>query len=274
MAEGGYYKRYLSSSLASSLRPAKGKLYLPRQQEDNKSYKTLDKTEHQVLPVLFGWALSGHKALAKYAAVYNELGLPAVCVTPSLPSLWFSGLGYIYTAKIFQTISKNVTMPTSIVLHLFSGAPSVALPFVTTNLPSNLRLQAVIFDSLVLFREHAGIAAAKQALDLGAMNLASYYVAVGVGKTVHTLLGKEKREQDEESRKHPTMDVPQLFLYSEADSVAKHEEVEEVIDEQIKFKRLVEKFQWKDSSHVRHLIKYPEEYRSNISTFLRKYNVL
>lgn len=261
---GRSMKRYVSSSLAQSIEGVNGKLHWPQEIKTTK-----------VLPVLFGWTLSNQKCMGKYAAVYNELGLAAACLPPTVPHVWFRRQGVRHSAEVFSVISNNVAQDTKIILHCFSGAPGVAFPFISTDLPQNLSIVAAIFDSgPVEFTRPAILAAGKCGLDQRAINHLYYYAFCGLGSAVEFVFGRRKRLLETEARVSSVFEVPQLYLYSEVDPVALPGNVETIMDEQAKLGRSVEQCRWKDSEHVMHLLKYPEEYRAAVFSFLSKYNVI
>ena len=86
--------------------------------------------------------------------------------------------------------------------------------------------------------------------------------------------GFNKRVLEAEARVSNAMKIPQLYLYSEADSVALVDDVEKTIAEQMKLGRAVEKFKWKDSGHVKHLLQYHKDYYSTVVSFLNKYHIV
>ena len=62
--------------------------------------------------------------------------------------------------------------------------------------------------------------------------------------------------------------VPQLLLYSRADDVVSHEDVEAFATARSSLGVTVVTHSWDDSAHVQHLRKYPEEYKDAVHSFL------
>ena len=63
------------------------------------------------------------------------------------------------------------------------------------------------------------------------------------------------------------MDCPELFLFSNADYVVSHKDIETFINAHKN--RGIEVFlkRWEDSAHVRHYGAYPDEYQQVINAF-------
>lgn len=255
--------RYFSSSLAAAVTKAGAKLYLPREPKDD-----------HLLPVLCGWVGSDTKTLGKYATVYNDLGLPAVCATLGAPQLLFNGLGVRFTADLFRAVSNNVDQPTGIILHIFSGSSCSTLPYLSQNFPSNLSLKTVIFDSgPTPYSYHSWNGAMTQMLKCRKINHLTFSLAKLLGVVLERVYGQRKRNIDARARASEIFDVPQLYLHSDADSVIPSDSITEVINEQTNLGRIVERVQWKDSEHVKHLMRYPDEYCRSIYTFLDNHGI-
>ena len=227
------------------------------------------------LAVLVGWAASNHKALGKYAAVYDELGVPALCVTPSIFHVWSLSHSEKYTKNILKTIDSSFQW--LLILHLFSGAANVILPTLTRRVHEykNLSLKSVVFDcGPSLFSYESGMAAAKQVLDQGGFNKLTYNIARYTGQMVDIANGKRHREELDKAIRRPVLSIPQLYLHSDEDTVCPVSRVEQVMEEQIKMGRNVVSKRFSKAPHVRLLPTYPEEYRRHVTSFLQNVEII
>ena len=68
----------------------------------------------------------------------------------------------------------------------------------------------------------------------------------------------------------PLLDIPQLYLYSKADTVATPSLVHKTIHEQQAMGRDVTLHCWEDSPHVRHYLTHPVNYEHHVHTLLKK----
>ena len=133
----------------------------------------------------------------------------------------------------------------------------------------------VVFDSGPAdFSYESGTAAAKHMYEQGGLNLVTYWMAASVGIMTEKLVGTRKRDELRQALDSPLLDIPQLFLYSEVDTVSRFPYVEDVIARQRSKGRNVINFHWKDSLHVRHFITHPTEYTEKVTAFLKKCNVI
>ena len=201
------------------------------------------------------------------------MGLATICLRPNLFQMWFSGQGNQLTSRFLQSMSGIVgdQEPLPLLLHAFSGAPSIIFPPLVSSLHDHpkLRLAGVVFDSApVPFTHESGMTAAWESYKQGGLNFVGLCASCAVGTVTEAILGRKKRANDANAFASPVFDVPQLYLYSEADKVAPINHVEEVMEKQRKMGRPVRGVRWKDSKHVRHLIDHPDEYKKNLADFI------
>lgn len=246
------------------------KLYLPT---STPGLKTSSSFPQLILPVLVGWSGASHRALAKYGSLYTGMGLAAMCLRPNMFKLLFSGLGNKLTNRILCSISTAAVdrEPLPLVLHTFSGAPTVILPQLTSCLHRhpNLRLAGVVFDSAPTpFTYKSGTAAALEDYKQGGASMVGYWATFAVGVATEALVGRKKQAIDAKAFASPVMDVPQLYLYSETDRITPSSHVEEVMERQREMGRQVRGMKWKESRHVKHLIDHPDDYKRELSDFL------
>lgn len=239
------------------------RLYLPSSEKKSISNSVV---------ILVAWTGGSHRALKKYSEIYTaELGIPSLCLVPSLLEVWSTSKGNKLTQNTIDYLSKSndSSEPINIVFHLFSAAPGIVLPHITDKPPdtSHIQLKGFIIDSgPVEFSYKSGMSALK----LSNFNFLMYYVAGFCGTTANVLVGKRKRAELVKALKSPSLSsLPQLYLYSEADTVCPADRVRSIIEEQKELGRNVKGASWNDSKHVRHFMAYPEQYHLQIKSFLK-----
>ena len=240
------------------------KIYLPSDE---------GKRSSNSIAVLAGWAMCSHRALGKYSQIYTELGIPSLCLTPSLLELWISRKGETLTMKIIDYLTRNKEPEAAsidVVFHLFSGTPGIILPALTNRVlaagSTNVNVKGIIIDSgPVEFVYMSGMRALQQAK----LNKIVYYIAGLGGTTVNLLVGRKKRAELIGAMQSPALSsIPQLYLNSESDTVCPPERVKHLVQEQRGMGRDVHHFSWSDSQHARLYLDHPIEYKSQIKSFL------
>lgn len=235
--------------------------------------------ERRLLVVMVGWAEARQNALSKYASIYTELGIPCVTLATPVQWLWFTSLGNRATRNTLRLLDHSMELPVSILFHIFSGGGTAVFPqliqeYANPNspFPSKLRPTGVVFDSgPAPYSRKAGLAASKLVYKQGGLNMLTYSVMNAVGVFTDLTIGSRKRSSGEAALAHPQLlQMPQLYLYSEKDSVNPLERTRRVMEEQREKGRDVTGKCWTDTEHVRHLIEHPEEYTKQIADFVAR----
>ena len=79
-----------------------------------------DKTANnstRTLTILVGWISGSLRAVTKCASPYTKVGIPVVCVAPSLLHIWSTTLGLKLMHSLLSSIDKSLNEPASMVLH-------------------------------------------------------------------------------------------------------------------------------------------------------------
>ena len=231
----------------------------------------------RLLVVMVGWTQSRHKALAKYAAIYNQMGLPCVTMAPHVTLTWYTSFGNRNTKTMLELLDKSLTSPVRVLYHIFSSGGIVVFPHLMTeydNPSSSVRSKfipaGVVFDSAPSnFSAQVGFQASKLLYKQGGFNFLTYRLANTVGFLTNMAIGSRKRSELRSILEHADLlQVPQLYLYSEKDLVCPAERVREVMEGQRKMGRQVTGHCWTDSEHVKHYVQHPEEYKQKIADFV------
>lgn len=233
------------------------------------------------LALLVGWAESRQKALSKFAAIYTKQGIPCLSIACPITTMWFTSLGNKLTNGLLTSLdlaTPSDDHPINLAMHVFSGGGTAVFPRLLEEvakpdglLSNKIRPKCIVFDSgPTLFSYKSGTAAARLVYKQGGFNFLTYSASRLVGSTVNLLIGARKRSELATALDSPLLNMPQLYLYSTADSVCDSEWVERVMKEQREKGRNVERYTWQDSEHVRHLAEHPEQYEELLVGFLEK----
>lgn len=249
-------------------------LYFPRDEETVKP---------RSLALLVGWAESRQRALSKFAAIYAKQGIPCLSVACPITTMWFTSFGNrltntLLTALDLATPPDDHPAPVNLAMHIFSGGGTAVFPGLLEELAkphglltTRIRPKCVIFDSGPShFTYESGMAASRLVYKQGGFNFLTFSASRVVGIAVNLIIGSKKRSELATALDSPLLNVPQLYLYSNADSVCRHEWVEWVMEQQREKGRSVESYSWRDSEHVRHMAEHPEQYEELVVGFLRK----
>ena len=234
------------------------------------------------LALLVGWAESRQKAMAKFASIYARLGIPCLTMAPSIWSMWFTSVGNRLTSNLITSLDSATPPsdpPMNLLMHVFSGGGTTVFPKLAEELANpngllttKIKPKCIIFDSgPTRFSYQSGAAAAKLVYKQGGFNFFTYTTSKLIGSAVNIFIGSRKRSELTDALESQLLDLPQLYLYSKADSVCLSGWVEKVMKEQRKKGRDVESFSWEHSEHVRHLIEHPEQYEKLVVDFTKKH---
>ena len=237
------------------------------------------------LALLVGWAESRQKVMAKFAAIYTRQGIPCLTIAPSIVPVWFTSIGNKLTSNLLTSVDSATPLseqPMNLVMHLFSAAGTAVFPKLVEDLAkpngiltTKIQPKCIIYDSgPVVFSYQTGMAAANLVYKQGGFSYPTYVASKFVGSMVNVLIGSRKRSELTNALNSPLFDVPQLYLFSKADSVSSSEMAEEIMEKQRRRGRSVESFCWEDSEHVRHLTQHPEQYEKLVVDFLRKHDII
>lgn len=236
----------------------------------------LRSTDKRLLVVMVGWTRSRLDVLAKYAGIYTHMGLPCVTMAPQVPQVFYTSLGNRSTKDMLRHLDQtfSTSQPVHVLYHLFSGGGSVIFPHLLAQHnkreTSKLLPAGVVFDSgPTLFSHREGMAASRLLYKLGNYGFITHVLLSTLGFLTNVTIGSKKRSELSRALEHPSfLALPQLYLYSEGDSVCLPGRVQEVMEGQRAMGRQVSARGWTESEHVRHYPQHPEEYSQKIADFL------
>lgn len=242
--------------------------------------------------VLFGWFGAKLKHVGKYAAKWEELGCSTVCcVAPT--SVVFS-FNHRHVPPFFLSVLQIVAADSrltsgGVVLQFFSNGGAVCAPVLAQLLAGRLResvpadaepavravsdaLAAVVFDSAPCYM-HEGMGGNAFAVGLGAAAdswLAFLLRAVFVLHSwLQRLLYGDVAIRYWTALRDADYKCPELYIYSDADALTDSARLQALVHERrARFKDKVHEMRVEAASHVRILLRYPDEYKAELEGVL------
>lgn len=235
--------------------------------------------------ILLGWAGCKDKHLCKYSSIYNEQGCVTIRYTAPLKTVFISeSFGYKELSstalKLLEILYDYEVENSPIFFHIFSNGGFMLYRYIIDFLHndkqfSSLRVIGALVDSAPgsgnvrgALRALAATLGPKITPVLRYVLLALFAVTVFLLRVVLYPLTKyiHKNHYDAVQEKPPAW--PHFYLYSRADQVIRHEDIE-VFVETLKRKGVpVDSFDFVSSPHVGHLREFPEQYALKCRDFL------
>ncbi|XP_068605088.1 transmembrane protein 53 [Brachionichthys hirsutus] len=235
--------------------------------------------------VLLGWAGCKDRHLSKYSSIYNEQGCVTIRYTAPLNTVFISEpFGYKElkgaALRLLEMLFDYEVENRPIFFHTFSNGGFMLYRYVAELLRADrrfgaLRLIGAVVDSAPGGRNLPGSLRALAAT-LGPnvsplpryVLLALFAVAVFLLRVVLYPLTKYIHKNHYDAVKDRPPAWPHCFLYSRADQVIRHRDIE-VFMETLKQKGVaVDSFDFASSAHVSHFRDFPERYASKCRNFL------
>ena len=94
------------------------------------------------------------------------------------------------------------------------------------------------------------------------------------GHTIFTFLAARSYIHSRTSFRSPMLNIPQLYLFSETDTIVSLPIVKAIVREQRAMGRDVSSHTWKDAIHVQLFRNDPQTYRAQVYTLLKKCNLI
>ncbi|CAD5220197.1 unnamed protein product [Bursaphelenchus xylophilus] len=250
---------------------------------------------NDVKVLLIGWAGCNMRYLSKYLPVYQRLGINPHLYCPQLYQGVFLRVTPSAVREYFHEIEKSVFSnpddPTPVVFHVFSNNGSGMLAHLWKIIGAERkwwkdRVRGVIFDSGPATNDNiitwiqAAYYTNVPTTQHGTLSYLLHFALVApvffsyvAYLRIRTFFQPSYRQIAIPNTLLESFDdLPenQLFLYSEADMICKHQLISRFVNLQLSKQKNVETKIWPDSGHVAHLRKYPEEYSELCRHFLEK----
>lgn len=235
--------------------------------------------------ILLGWAGCKDKHLSKYSSIYNEQGCVTIRYTAPLKTVFISeSFGYKELSstalKLLEILYDYEVENSPIFFHIFSNGGFMLYRYIVELLHSDKQFSSLcVIGALVdsapgsgnvrgALRALTAILGPKISPVLRYVLLALFAVTVFMLRVVFYPVTKyiHKNHYDAVQERPPSW--PHLYLYSRADQVIRHRDVE-VFVENFKLKGVpVEHFDFVSSPHVGHFRDFPEQYTRKCRDFL------
>ncbi|XP_029971845.1 transmembrane protein 53 [Salarias fasciatus] len=235
--------------------------------------------------ILLGWAGCKDKHLSKYSSIYNEQGCVTIRYTAPLKTVFISeSFGYKELSstalKLLEILYDYEVENSPIFFHIFSNGGFMLYRYIIELLHTDKQFSSlcVIGAAVDSAPGNANIRGALRALTailgpkitpvLRYVLLTLFVVTVFLLRIVLYPLTKyiHKNHYDAVQENPPSW--PHFYLYSRADQVIRHRDVE-LFMETIKQKGVpVDSFDFHSSPHVSHFLKFPEQYTLKCRDFL------
>ncbi|XP_059915054.1 transmembrane protein 53 [Gadus macrocephalus] len=235
--------------------------------------------------ILLGWAGCKDKHLSKYSSIYNEQGCVTIRYTAQLKSVFISeSFGFKELSgtalKLLEVLYDYEVENSPVFFHIFSNGGFMLYRYVVELLHSDkqfssLRVIGAVVDSAP---GSANVRGALRALTatlgprvnpvLWCVLTALFAVTVFLLRVVlYPITKYVHRNHYDAMADHPPP-WPQLYLYSGADRVIRHKDVEDMVGTLRRHGVPVESVDFASSAHVSHFRDFPVQYTQRCRDFL------
>lgn len=246
--------------------------------------------------VLAGWLGCQPRHLRRYIEMYSGIGWQPI-VRIGNPQAVVAALSHgpssndqsssqsemkIVSLNLLQEL--RTLQPPLIAFHIFSNNGCFLWEWVrhlifertdwssSSSVDSNTvkeKIIGVIFDSAPAYYDGnaSEIQTAFQYLD----STAEKERLLEITQTLDPQLMKQRFDNYWSGLRNDTINIPQLYLYSEHDALTSAQHLEELIayrTEVMREKNIIWKHAFTESAHCAHLLKYPQEYTESVTQFL------
>ncbi|KAJ8274324.1 hypothetical protein COCON_G00089490 [Conger conger] len=237
--------------------------------------------------ILLGWGGCKDKHLTKYSSLYNERGCITVRYTAPLKTVFISeSFGYkelnTTAHKLLELLYDYEVENNPIFFHIFSNGGFMLYRYMAELLHSHsrfstLKVVGAVVDSGPGSQNLRGALRAITAALGPNINVVLLYFFLGLfGFMVFLLrivlysITKYIHKNHYDAMRDQPSAWPQLYLYSRADKVIRHRDVEQMVKAVQEKGVTVDSFDFGTSAHVSHFRDYPEEYSSRCLAFLMR----
>lgn len=235
--------------------------------------------------ILLGWAGCKDKHLSKYSSIYNEQGCVTIRYTAPLKTVFISeSFGYkelsSIAPKLLEILYDYEVENSPVFFHIFSNGGFMLYRYVVELLHtdkqfSSLNVIGAVVDSAPgsgnvrgALRALTATLGPKISPVLRYILLVLFAVTVFMLRVVLYPLTKYIHKNHYDAVRESPPAWPHFYLYSRADQVIRHKDIE-IFVETLRQKGVpVEHFDFVSSSHVSHFRDFPEQYALKCRSFL------
>ncbi|XP_018429244.1 PREDICTED: transmembrane protein 53 [Nanorana parkeri] len=241
--------------------------------------------QREPVVILLGWAGCKEQHLDKYSNFYRKQGCIVLSHTAAWRTVFFAesfGLRYLReeAKKLLGILYDYEIEVNPVMFHVFSNGGFMLYRYMTELLHSDpkmrqLHVVGTTFDSAPGNRNVYGSVQALNAIlrpgtawPLRFPLLAAFAIMVFLLRIVLYPLTRFLHENHYDAMKRDPSLWPQLYLYSRADRIVSHKDVEGMVTARRQRHLPTESLDFQKSEHVSHYRRYPEKYSHTCVAFL------
>ncbi|KAI4487716.1 hypothetical protein M0802_011906, partial [Mischocyttarus mexicanus] len=254
-------------------------------QDHKEEFVFVYEEDKRPLVVLLGWAGCQDRYLAKYSAIYKEKSCITLRYTAPMECLFGRRNKMPYIGKrLLQVIAKNSLNDHPIFFHIFSNGGAllyqhISIAMQQTNSPIQSQVKGVIFDSAPGERRVTSLFKAISAI-IGGHPLTnipmSFFITIFLSmfwffEVIAHALGRGFTIQSNPfALMEESSSWPQLFLYSNTDTLIPAADVEKFASRRAERGVRVQLVLFTNSPHVKHYAMYREVYVNTVYSFINE----
>ncbi|XP_011494630.1 PREDICTED: transmembrane protein 53 [Ceratosolen solmsi marchali] len=235
------------------------------------------------LVVLLGWAGCQDKYLAKYSAIYEERSCITLrCTAPVEYLFWRRERLPCISRRLLQVIADKCSNKHPVFFHVFSNGGAIFYQHISSAMQqagSPLKVKGVIFDSspgerriTSLFRAISAIIGGNPITNVSASIVITFFLSFIwlLEILAHTVGKRNTIKTDPIALAEETYSWPQIFLYSNADTLIPAHDVEKFASRRAERGVRTQLVLFTDSPHVKHYATYRRVYVSTVCGFMNE----
>ncbi|XP_014223542.1 transmembrane protein 53 [Trichogramma pretiosum] len=235
------------------------------------------------LVVLLGWAGCQDKYLAKYSAIYEERSCITLrCTAPVEYLFWRRDRLPHISRQLIQVIADKCTTDHPVFFHVFSNGGAIFyqhISYAMQQAGSPLKVKGVIFDSspgerriTSLYRAISAIVGGHPVTNLPISLVITFFLSfIWLFEIIaHAISKRGTVKTDPSDLAEETYSWPQIFLYSNTDTLIRASDVERFATRRAERGVRTQLVLFTDSPHVKHFATYRDVYISSVCNFINE----
>ncbi|XP_058804042.1 transmembrane protein 53 isoform X2 [Phymastichus coffea] len=233
--------------------------------------------------VLLGWAGCQDKYLAKYSAIYEERSCITLrCTAPVEYLFWRRDRLPRISKKLIQVITEKCSAEHPVFFHVFSNGGAIFyqhISYAMQQAGSPLKVKGVVFDSspgerriMSLYRAISAIIGGHPLTNMPISFMITFFLSfIWLFEILAQSFGKgNATNTDPTALTKETYSWPQIFLYSNADTLIRASDVEKFAMKRAERGVRTQLVLFTDSPHVKHYATYRDVYVSTVCNFINE----